>query len=274
MVNTHSIERKVTALLIFLILLQQCFCTTADSLKPVPASEDFDLARSLGNFMEDHYDVTILIGDECDVINTDKFDLGERVTGRTPLLDLLGFKSYESEMKQIDDAFSVYPLGFFSRFSCAEAPSGIRFLLADQIVFEGSSMAGVTTIQDGYYNVFLGVGAFNSLNIHHEIWHAMEYRITSEEPDAFQDWNNLNPEGFQYDTDYLEQNIWEQAAPKDEWFVRGYSVINEMEDRATVIEAIFLYDSDWWAEHPNIREKRDVLLAATEPVFGSVYYSE
>ena len=69
-------------------------------------------------------------------------------------------------------------------------------------------------------------------------------------------------------------DIWTQAEPKDDWFVRGYSVVNDMEDRATVIEAIFLYDSDWWAEHPHIQAKLDVLLAAAEPVFGNCFNQE
>ena len=84
----------------------------------------------------------------------------------------------------------------------------------------------------------------------------------------------LNPEGFTYSEDYLEQDIWKQAEPKDDWFVRGYSIIDEMEDRATVIEAIFRYNDDWWAAHPHIEKKRDFLLDAAEPVFGPVYYHE
>ena len=66
----------------------------------------------------------------------------------------------------------------------------------------------------------------------------------------------------------------EEEQMRDDWFVRGYSVVNEMEDRATVIEAIFAEDSDWWDQHPHIRAKRDALLAAAEPVFGNVYYHE
>lgn len=58
------------------------------------------------------------------------------------------------------------------------------------------------------------------------------------------------------------------------WFVRGHSVVNEMEDRATIIEAIFLYDSDWWDEHPHIHAKLDALLTAAERVFWNVYFHE
>ena len=47
-----------------------------------------------------------------------------------------------------------------------------------------------------------------------------------------------------------------------------------MEDRATVIEGIFAHDAGWWAEHPQIQKKLDVLLGAIEPVFGNVYFHD
>ncbi len=93
----------------------------------------------------------------------------------------------------------------------------------------------------------------------------MEFRITYEYPDAFQDWANLNPEGFVYNNG---------ATPNDAYFVRGYSVLNEEEDRATVIEAIFAHDANLWTEHPFIQKKLDLLLKATEPIFGNVYFPE
>ena len=241
--------------------------------EPVSIST-FDSARSLANFMEDHYGVTILIGDECNKVTTDGFELGDKPSGRSPFLNLLGVADYEDEIKRIDDCFSVYPPGFFEHFHCSEAEKGLRILLPNSILVDDYTMAGVTTLQDGYYNVFLGVGAYNSLNVHHEIWHAMEYRITADTPNAFDSWNTLNPDGFQYNEDYFLDDIWTQAEAKDDWFVRGYSVVNDMEDRATVIEAIFIYDSEWWTEHPHIQAKLDALLSAAEPVFGNVYFHE
>lgn len=252
-----------------------CLLSSAYATEPTDFSDDnFDQARGLANFLEDHYGVTILIGDECKSVATDGFELGDRPSGRTPLLDMLGQVDYDAEIKRIDDCFAAYPGGFFGNFRCSEAEKGLRILLPNRITVEGSTMAGVTTVQDGYYNIFLGIGAYNSLNVHHEIWHAMEYRITLDYPDAFDGWTELNPDGFQYDDNYFQEDIWTYAEPKDDYFVRGYSVVNEMEDRATVIEAIFAEDTDWWAEHPLIQRKLDALLAAAKPVFGDVYFHE
>ena len=236
---------------------------------------DYETARSIANFMENHYDVSVLIGSECiSAVNDNDFSLGDKPQGRTPFLNAVGIYSYAKEIQMIDNTFSIYPPDFFSKFKCDEAPNGLRILIPDQILYEEKSMAGVTTVQDGYYNIFLAVGMFNHLNIHHELWHAMEFRITSEIPHAFDHWNDLNPEGFRYSEDYLEMDIWEQAEPQEDWFARGYSTIDEMEDRATVIEALFRHDPDWWAQRPHLQKKLDFLLEAAEPFFGNVYFYE
>lgn len=265
-------RKRCFILIALFVALLLVYCTGVAEQQA--ADHEFDTAREIANFMETHYDVSILIGAECKEITTGGFTIGDNPQGRTPFMNMLGLYSYAEEIQKIDDAFSIYPPEFFDKFSCSEAPKGLRILLADQILYEGQSMAGVTTVGDGYYNVFLGVGSFREMNVHHEIWHAMEFRITAERPDAFDRWNDLNPPGFQYSEDYVSQDIWEQAAPKDEWFVRGYSVIDEMEDRATVIEALLQYDEGWWKERPHIEDKLNYLLEATEPVFGNVYYSE
>jgi len=60
-----------------------------------------------------------------------------------------------------------------------------------------------------------------------------------------------------------------------DWFVRGYSTVNEMEDRATVIEAVFSKDEAWWKEHPRIAAKLENMLEVMRPAFGEdVYFHE
>ena len=115
----------------------------------------FISARQIAHFMETHYGITILIGPECTSATTGDFVLGNRPEGRTPFMKMLGGKNYTHEIQLIDDTFSIYPPSFFNHFICGEAPQGLRILLADQILYEGQSMAGVTTNEDGVctYNV-------------------------------------------------------------------------------------------------------------------------
>ncbi len=99
----------------------------------------------------------------------------------------------------------------------------------------------------------------------------MEYRITAEYPDAFDTWYELNPEDFLYSEDNFDLNAWEQAAPAGAFFVRSYSTVDEYEDRATIFEALFRYDQEWWDDHPYIRRKLDRMMEVAEPIFGTVY---
>lgn len=243
------------------------------SFSDVSVDTHFDNAKQIANFMETHYGITVLIGQECNSASYDSFILGNQPEGRTPFLKLMGVKNYESEIQIIDDAFSIYPAGFFEHFIYSECPKGLRILLADQIVYEGQSMAGVTTINDGYCNIFLGIGAFNRLNIHHELWHAIEFRILSDNPHAFDGWNDLNPEGFEYSDDYFALDTWDHAADLDAYFARGYSTIWPDEDRATVIEALFQKDPEWWFSHPGVARKFARMMEASQPVFGNIYES-
>lgn len=255
-------KRTVTFFLVIIILL-------------VPVSvfseSNYDNARQIAHFMETHYGVTILIGPECSSATTGGFTLGDQPEGRSPFLKMLGGKNYENEIQIIDDSFSIYPSGFFDHFICEEAPNGLRILLADQIVYNEESMAGVSTISDGYYNIFLGVGAFQRTNIHHEIWHVIEFRILYDNPHAFDNWNDLNPDGFEYEEDNWNMDKWDSYATKDEWFVRGYSTIDEYEDRATIIEALFQYDTEWWSAHPGVVLKYNKMMEVAEPIFGKIY---
>lgn len=221
--------------------------------------------------MERQYGITILIGDACKGIDTVGFEIGDQPAGRSPLLDLMAQADYKAELDIIDNCLAMYPEGCFEKMRSEEAPKGLRILLADQILEHGQSMAGVTTIQDGYYNIFLGVGAFLARNVHHEIWHAMEYRITWDQPEAFSGWDGLNPEGYQYEEAYFQQDIFAQAEEQGEWFVRGYSEISEMEDRATVAEAYFMQDVAWWEEHPLILAKLNYMRDAARHFFGNVF---
>ena len=194
-------------------------CSSADNTPPsrAPATDHgYTAARETADALEEQYDITILIGPDCNNATTDSFTIGNKPSQRSPFMELLGGYNYESELSRITDVLSVYPTEFFSAFQCADFPNGLRFLLADQILYEDESMAGVTIPADEYCNIFLGVGSFNSLNIHHEIWHATEYR-------------------------------------------------------ATIFEALFRYDQEWWDDHPYIRRKLERMMEVAEPIFGTVY---
>ncbi len=252
------------AITLFLVLLMILFPVSVPA-EPSPA---YETARAIGNFMETHYGITILTGPECENVITGNFTIGNKPNGRTPLRQLLGAREYDKELQLVDDVFSVYPPGFFEHFPSEEAPNGLRVLLVDQLIYEDHSIAGVATVADGYYNLFLAIGSFTRINVHHEIWHDMEFRILCDNPSAFDGWESLNPEGFLYGADPSAENAFEDLEDGGPWFVRKYAAIHEEEDRATIFEAYMLKDTEWWDDHPLIGKKLEKMLETAQPVFG------
>lgn len=110
----------------------------------------------MADFIEKHYGVNILFGDECQDIVTTGFSLGKKAGGRTPLQKALSSPNYENEIQIVDDCFLIYPPGFFTHFSSEEASLGLRILLPYSVLARGErEMAGVTTIQDNIISVDL-----------------------------------------------------------------------------------------------------------------------
>ena len=171
-------------LILAFLLLFPVYSSAGDPSAAQEPSMDhgFSSAKETADHLEEQYGITIRIGPECSDVTTTGFRIGNRPSGRTPFLEMLSGYNYGHEISLIKDTLDKYPPGFFTVFACTAFPNGLRLLLTNQILYENKSMAGVTTVADGYCNIFLGVGAFNRLNIHHEIWHAMEYRITAEYP--------------------------------------------------------------------------------------------
>ena len=277
--SPHSCLGCLVSLLLPVLLFGALIVFTVVSIADAEGTlalwqEDWEEARGLANFLQEHYGVTVLLGEECEGLAPKDVSFGSKTAGRTPLLDLLAEPTYLQDVRLLDDCFSVYSPGYFSCFRCPAAEQGLRILLPLQLLRDGQTMAGTVALRDGYLDLILGLGAFASLNVHHELWHAMELRLLEEDPELFAAWNELNPKDFRYDPTILEADVWQQNEPGGDYFVREYGRISPEEDRATVIEALFIFDGEWWEEHPCLRAKLDVLLSAAVPVFGNVYFHQ
>ena len=255
-------RRAVSAVLALLLL---CFTlmTRADSVS--------DDAEALRSFLQSHYGVTILMGDEISVFPSEEFELRVIPEGNSVFLQMLeGNSRYIDLLRRLDDVFSIYPPEFFSRFAKRNYFIGLRFLLTDQILMDGKRFDGVQSVHTGFLDVYLAKDDAKEREIHHEIWHAMDYRIRCEDPHAFEDWDLLNPEGFAYTGDFTASR---NKEPED-WFASEYGRIDEYEDRATVFEALMLKDEAWWSTRPHLQKKAEFLLEKAEPVFGQIFTGE
>ncbi len=237
-------------------------------------SEGTDDVEALRSFLESHYGISIRMGDECREYASESFQLVITPEGTTAFQQLVcGNQRFLDFLRLLDDTLSVYPPDFFSRFRLIRNYGGLRFLLVDDVLRDGVSLGGFQSGADaeGKILIFLSRAGAKERAIHHEIGHAMDYRIRWKYPDAFDDWYELNPEDFLYTGDFSLTNGNEEP---DDWFVREYSKIDEYEDRATIFEALMTKDDAWWETRPYLRKKAEVFLEKAEPIFGDLFAGE
>lgn len=237
--------KRIVSLLICLLLFVSSACAQT--------VDDYSFAQDRIWEMEDKYGVQILIGPEATVLYTD-YDVmvGEAAFELSRLHKMLGYELNPEEevfsmLDMLDEALGSYPAGFFDLFD----PSLQICLVGDIFLRSGEgSYAGLSDIFSAEPRLYINVQALPR-TFHHELWHMIEDRADL----SFEDWNSLNPEGFQYTDDSDIKYTYD-----DEWFYWYYSATGPAEDRATVFEALFMEDADWWEAHPHIRKKLDVML--------------
>jgi len=259
-------RRAVSAVLTFLLLP---FILSANA-ELVP-----DEAESLRAFLQSHYGVTILMGDEISVFPSETYALRIIPEGKSMFLQTLaGNRRFADLLRRLDDVFSVYPPEFFSRYAKKDYVKGLRFLVTDQILLDGTRIGGVQSVHNRYIDIYLAKDDAKERAIHHDIWHAMEYRICCDDPGAFDDWSSLNPVGFVYIGDFSVIRNGEDKLELEDWFANEYGKIDEFEDRATVFEALMNKDEAWWSARPHLQKKAEYLLEKAESVFGEIFAGE
>jgi hypothetical protein len=229
--------------------------------------EDPELFRL---FVQNRYDVVIRMGDECKNQTIGNAELRTVPEKGTPFQQMAaGNKRFADLLINLSHAVTAYPPEFFSRFQPA-----LRFWLADQVFVDGRKAAGCFAYADGQYEIALSRLDSDEGSPHHEIWHAMEHRILAQEPDAFDRWNQLNPEGFAYTGDFSVMETDDSRLEPEDWFVDEYAKVDEEEDRAMIFRAMMTKDAAWWSTRPHLRKKAEFLKEKAEPVFGTIFAGE
>ena len=251
-----------------LAVLMLCLALPA-SAEP---AEDAEVLRSA---LQEKYGISIRMGDECREDPPGSFQTVITPEGDTAFQQMVyGNRRFLDFLRLLDDVLSVYPPDFFSCFRLTRSYGGLKFLLVDDILRDGVSLGGFQSGADPDGNIRIWLSRTNAKEraIHHEIGHAVDYRIRWQYPDAFDDWYQLNPEDFLY-TGVFSGTGEGNEEPND-WFVREYSRIDEYEDRATIFEALMTKDDAWWESRPYLRRKAEVFLEKAKPVFGDLFAGE
>ena len=179
------------------------------------------------------------------------------------------------KLRELEEFLSMYPEGFLQK--CAEKTTSgriqiclVRSILGNEAV-EGSLNEAVgLQYWDQNRNTYLCLSvkqAQFSQNACHEMSHIIDSRVLTL-CRAYDDWNKLNPSGFQYDNGYTanqarDNHQWTQGA--DRAFIDTYSMSYPKEDRARIMEYAMMEGNEAVFESQTMQKKlRQLCLGIRE----------
>lgn len=223
--------------------------------KPPQVRPDMAEARALADEMEQEFGVTILISNQCEILQNEKVQSSYDV--QTTDQEGLGDEPARviESLGCVKDALLKYPNGYFQQFRENTGRKGILLALTGQI--NDGTYNGFEMVTNGWYiTAVTAYGPKVSSLAQHELWHATEEKVNQTLGINSDAWNACNPAGFSYDfgesgtaaefaaTDewtYLDTIWWtepEDRDPESWYFARAYGKYNDREDRATIMEII------------------------------------
>ena len=258
--------------------LAQAYWNTSDT---APVAESLQEARQYADTLESRYGIRVLLSDQCRdaaalcdraITLTDTMSAGDELAAVNTALDALA------------RTLSLYPDGFTAQFRNSMGEGGLRFLLVEAIASD-YGVVGVTYESAGWQNIALDVRMADSMDslICHELWHATENRILSQDyaaidPDT---WDALNPPSFTYCgdaalSDELRQWTLYSCDPADVCFVDGYACVDAREDRARIMEYFMVHEdaAQLLIESPVIRQKLQLMCSAVRNNFDTTGWGQ
>lgn len=226
--------------------------------------------RERADALEKTYGVTILLGQQTGATcaHTD-FQVA---VNEDPAAIASALNTLETELAK-------YPEGFLKQFRNSVREGGLYICLTGSIE-GGVETAGFARLSGCRYNLVLDITASDLAGtLHHELWHAIEMRIST---DAFQtsQWNGCNPSGFsyygKYDSGYTELTRWTYTGGNgaDSYFVDPYARINGREDRARIWEYVMTGKAADLRTAAAIEAKLEIMDTLLRQRFDSDRWSE
>lgn len=228
--------------------------------------------REKAEELEAAYGIHILLGEQITATCANG-DFSVAVCGDSGILS--------AALITLEEELGKYPAGFLKQFRNGDSESGLYFCLSGKI--SGTlDTVGFARLAGGRYNLVLDVtGDTLAGTMHHELWHAIEMRISVDTFDSVEwDWDACNPQGFsyygRYDQGYTDLTRWTYAAGSgsESYFVDAYSRINGREDRARIFESAMSGDADGLFQAAAIRKKLQTISGLIRQTFNDNGWTE
>ena len=166
------------------------------------------------------------------------------------------------DLQRLDALLAIYPADFLKQTTDSTASGVLRICLVRSI--RGTPEFGILEEAAGTHfwieeepYIALSVGQIDAHLVYHELFHAIETKVYSDSQ-IYYEWNDLNPEGFEYDYHYRDYASHEGSKYlKDESraFIDAYSMTFPMEDRARIMEYAMTEGNERYFQSEIMQEK-------------------
>lgn len=179
--------------------------------------------------------------------------------------------TYELELLQ--QRLTQFPQGMLE--ATASNFSGLTICLVRQItgttdVGSVDTANGLQYFLDNQAYIALAVGELTEQALYHELFHVMETHILNNSI-AFDQWEKLNPKGFQYDLDYQKNQSRdgsEYMREETRSFIDTYSMSFPKEDRARIMEYACTSGMEAYFQSEPMQAKLKTLCEGIREAYG------
>ena len=221
--------------------------------------------RTQADALEKKYGIEILIGQQT--VSTCAHS-GYMVTCNEDPVQI------KAALERLDAALALYPDGMLKQFRNGAGEGGLNFCLTGSIQWELPTV-GFAQLCRSRYELVLDITADElDKTIHHEIWHAIEMRLSTDTFDTKQ-WNACNPSGFAYygayDKGYLALTKWtfDHGNGENSYFVDPYARINGREDRARIMEEVMTGSGEELLKATALKKKLQIMADVIRSGFNT-----
>lgn len=210
------------------------------------------------------YGVEVLVG--MDAVAIEPWDYELYPEYQVPVVNQM--------LDQLEQVLQTYPDGFFRTLTEKTTNVPVKICLVRSMYGspESGSLDTANGIQfwdgsDAY--VAIGAGELFSQTFYHEMFHVIETCVYSHS-NAYDDWNKLNPKGFEYDYDYLTNldRVEEDYLQEEtRCFVDTYSMSYPKEDRARIMEYASVEGNESLFVSKTMQKKLEALCVGIREAF-------
>ena len=192
--------------------------------------------------------------------------------------------AYEEYLPVLEKTLSAFPEGFLKKLE-KESKNGVLTISLVRQLYGDNALGSLTTASgvhfwndgSGYIAVAMGdVDMDMDKNLCHELFHAIDSYVMSD-CTLYDNWPDLNPDGFIYDYDYISNQFREDdqyLEDENRAFIDMYSMSYPKEDRARIFEYAMMEGNESYFQSDTMQLKLRTLCKGIREAFKLKKYSQ